>query len=148
MTATKLVRKFLGWNLWTPLAHLSFGAYLIHPIIIYVWFLSARQKVTFRLLTYVMDFCSITVVTFAASFAVTILVEFPLGILLRPPSGSGKARQRRRAASTSSSDNNSSSNGNNFNNNDAEMANLLVPSIAVSQLSNSQSYGSLQPRRQ
>ena len=86
VSVTRMVNQILGWRVWTPLAHLSFGAYLIHPIIIYIWFLGERQKSTFRLFTYIMEFVSITVVTFVASFVVTILVEFPLGILLRPPS--------------------------------------------------------------
>lgn len=96
ISVTRMVNKFLGWSIWTPLAHLSFGAYLIHPIVIYVWFLGGREKATFRLFTYIMEFISITVVTFVASFVVTILVEFPLGILLRPPS-SGERKKVSRA---------------------------------------------------
>ena len=82
---TTIVKTILSWKVWTPLAHLSFGSYLIHPIVIYVWFLGGRQKITFRLISYLMDVISITVVTYCASFIVTILIEFPCGVLLRPP---------------------------------------------------------------
>lgn len=136
VSVTRIVNKILGWSVWTPLAHLSFGAYLIHPIVIYIWFLGGRQKITFRLFTYIMEFISITVITFLASFAVTVLVEFPLGILLRPPSNGAK----RTTPQTEPP-----------NKHDAELTTLLVqtPSLSTSlPASKSQSYGSLQQERQ
>ena len=140
ISITTIVNRILGWSVWTPLAHLSFGAYLIHPIVIYVWFLGGREKITFRLLTYLMEFISITVVTFLASFAVTVLVEFPLGILLRPPSN-GERRIALKAEADSVPNKNQ----------DAEMANLLVESQTMpSSLppSKAQTYGSLSQNRQ
>ena len=83
VSITNIVKSILSYKLWTPIAHLSFGSYLIHPIVIYVWFLGGREKITFRIFSYAMDVCSITVVTFAASFIVTVLIEFPFGILLQ-----------------------------------------------------------------
>jgi peptidoglycan/LPS O-acetylase OafA/YrhL len=80
--ATTMVKNVLSWNIWTPLAHLSFGAYLIHPIVIFVWKLGGREKVTFRLSSYVMDCCSISVVTFLLSLGTALLVEFPSQQLL------------------------------------------------------------------
>ena len=134
MSVTRIVQKILGWSFWTPLAHLSFGAYLIHPIVIYVWFLGGREKVTFRLFTYIMEFCSITLVTFVASFAVTILVEFPLGILLRPPSlGTRKMTPEVESKII-------------HENHDAEMAALIIQSSTMPSslpTSKSQLYGSL-----
>jgi len=124
ISLTQMIQKFLGWSLWTPFAHLSFGAYLIHPIVIYVWFFGGREKINFRLFVYLMEFCSITVVTFAASFLVTLLVEFPLGILLRPPTQGKKTTSQANA---------------NHKHND-EIASLL----AEQSMSKSQAYGSLQ----
>ena len=80
------VKFVLSWNVWTPLAHLSFGAYLIHPIVIFIWKLGGREKSTFRLISFLMDFCSITVVTYIVSFLAALLVEFPFGSLLHPQS--------------------------------------------------------------
>lgn len=136
ISVTSIVQKTLSWRIWTPLANLSFGAYLIHPIVIYLWFLGGREKVTFRLFTYAMEFCSITVVTFVASFAVSVLVEFPLGLLLRPPSKEAKRRTPEPHGNIDC---------------DAEMATLLVQSSSMSSslpTSKSQSYGSLLGRRQ
>jgi peptidoglycan/LPS O-acetylase OafA/YrhL len=80
------VKFVLSWNVWTPLAHLSYGAYLIHPIVIFVWKLGGREKTAFRVLSFVMDFCSITVFTFLLSLFAALVVEFPFGILLHPKS--------------------------------------------------------------
>jgi peptidoglycan/LPS O-acetylase OafA/YrhL len=89
-----IVRSILSCNVFTPLAHLSFGAYLIHPIIIFIWTLGGREKVTFRLLTFMMDYCSTTVVTFFLSFVAAMVVEFPFGVLLRPPPRSQQQRHQ------------------------------------------------------
>jgi len=139
VSVTRIVNEILGWSVWTPLAHLSFGAYLIHPIVIYIWFLGGRQKVTFRLFTYIMEFISITVVTFLASFAVTVLVEFPFGILLRPPSNGARTKMPNKTEAKASN-----------NKHDAELATLLVQTQSVPTSlpsSKAQSYGSLQQER-
>lgn len=80
------VGLLLSWKLWTPLAHLSFGAYLIHPIVIFVWQLGGREKTTFRLLSFLMDFMSISVLSFVLAAVAALLVEFPFGSLLNPKS--------------------------------------------------------------
>jgi peptidoglycan/LPS O-acetylase OafA/YrhL len=79
-----MVGSILSWSIWTPLAHLSFGVYLIHPMIIFIWKLGDRQKMTFRVLSYLMDFTSISVVSFVFSLVAALLVEFPFCALLRP----------------------------------------------------------------
>lgn len=76
-----LVAAILSWTCWTPLSQLSFGAYLIHPIVIFVWQLGDREKRVFRLITFVMDYLSVCVVSFAAALVAAILVEYPLSIL-------------------------------------------------------------------
>jgi peptidoglycan/LPS O-acetylase OafA/YrhL len=73
----------LSWCIWTPLAHLSFGAYLIHPIVIFIWQIGGREKETFRLLTFSMDFVSVTVVSFVAAACAALLVEFPCTAMLQ-----------------------------------------------------------------
>ena len=79
------VGTFLSWRIWTPLAKLSFGAYLIHPIVIYVWQLGGREKITFSLFSFLMDFTSVSVVSFVFSAVAALLIEFPFSSLLRPP---------------------------------------------------------------
>jgi peptidoglycan/LPS O-acetylase OafA/YrhL len=76
-----LVAAILSWTCWTPLSQLSFGAYLIHPIVIFVWQLGEREKRVFRLITFAMDYLSVCVVSFAAALLAAILIEFPMAIL-------------------------------------------------------------------
>lgn len=72
------IGDILSWRLWTPLAHLSFGAYLIHPILIFAWQLGGREKISFRWFSFVMDFTAVAFVSFFLSALTTLTVEFPL----------------------------------------------------------------------
>jgi peptidoglycan/LPS O-acetylase OafA/YrhL len=76
-----IVSCILSWTCWTPLSQLSFGAYLIHPIVVFIWKLGDREKQVFRLLTFGMDYLSVCVVSFVASLLASILIEFPCAIL-------------------------------------------------------------------
>jgi peptidoglycan/LPS O-acetylase OafA/YrhL len=76
-----LVSSILSWKCWTPLSQLSFGVYLIHPIVIFVWQLADREKQVFRLLTFGMDYLSVCVVSYVAALAAALLVEFPCAAL-------------------------------------------------------------------
>jgi peptidoglycan/LPS O-acetylase OafA/YrhL/type II secretory pathway pseudopilin PulG len=76
-----LVSSILSWKCWTPLSQLSFGVYLIHPIVIFVWQLAGREKQVFRLLTFAMDYLSVCVVSYVAALAAALLVEFPCAAL-------------------------------------------------------------------
>ena len=84
-----LADAFLSHGAFAPLARLSFGAYLIHPIVINAWYLSYTEKVRYSALTFAMSYISICVVTFAAALILALIVEFPLVALsrrfLRPP---------------------------------------------------------------
>ena len=77
------VGKILSLKIFTVMAQLSFGAYLIHPIIIFFWQLGEKEKRTFRLLTFFMDFTAVSVVSFAASALSALTIEFPFAELLR-----------------------------------------------------------------
>jgi peptidoglycan/LPS O-acetylase OafA/YrhL len=76
-----LASSILSWKCWTPLSQLSFGVYLIHPIVIFVWQLADREKQVFRLLTFGMDYLSVCVVSYVAALAAALLVEFPCAAL-------------------------------------------------------------------
>lgn len=99
-----VVSSILCWTCWTPLSRLSFGAYLIHPIVVFVWQLGDREKQVFRLITFGMDYLSVCVVSFVAALLAAILVEFPCANLLKmiidrtqnQVSKIGKASQRSR----------------------------------------------------
>ena len=96
-----LISQVLSWRCWVPLryvercelvdhlltrcdfviSHLSFAAYLIHPIVLFVWQLGDREKETFRLLTFFMDYISVTTVSFAAALCTVLAVELPFSEL-------------------------------------------------------------------
>ena len=78
-----LVACILSWPCWRPLSHLSFGAYLIHPIVVFVWQLGDREKQVFRLITFGMDYISVCVVSFVAALFASVLVECPCALLLK-----------------------------------------------------------------
>jgi peptidoglycan/LPS O-acetylase OafA/YrhL len=75
------VAAILSWRCWTPLSHLTFGAYLIHPVVIFIWQLGDRSKETFRLETFGMDYISVSVVSYAAALVAALTVEFPCAAL-------------------------------------------------------------------
>ncbi len=78
-----MITSFLSWKVWTLLSNLSFGAYLIHPIVIFIWQLGGRQKAIFSLLSFSLTNFSIAVASFVASFVVALLVELPAAQLWR-----------------------------------------------------------------
>ena len=39
---TGLVNRFLSWTVWIPLGRLTFGAYLLHPILMY-WMILTKK---------------------------------------------------------------------------------------------------------
>jgi peptidoglycan/LPS O-acetylase OafA/YrhL len=75
------VSAVLSWRCWTPLSQLSFGVYLIHPIVIFVWQLGDREKQVFRLLTFGMDYLSVCVVSYVAALLAAVVIEFPCAML-------------------------------------------------------------------
>lgn len=80
---SNIVACMLSWRGWTLLSNLSFGAYLIHPIVIFIWQLGGKQKAIFSLLSFSMTNFSIAVASFVASFVVALLVELPAAHLWR-----------------------------------------------------------------
>jgi peptidoglycan/LPS O-acetylase OafA/YrhL len=72
-----MVNTLLSLPVWTPLSYLSFGAYLLHPIVIFVYQFGDRQKESFRLSTFGLDYLAVSIVSFALSLAFTLIVELP-----------------------------------------------------------------------
>ena len=75
------VASILSWQCWTPLSHLTFGAYLIHPVVIFIWQMGDRSKETFRLESFGMDYISVGVVSYVAALVAALTVEFPCAAL-------------------------------------------------------------------
>ena len=78
-----VVGDFLSLKCWTPASHLSFGAYLVHPIVIFIWQLGNTQKETFRFLEVGMNYIAVCVVSFGVALILALFVEFPCAALVK-----------------------------------------------------------------
>lgn len=67
----------LNWAGWDPVAKLSFGMYLLHPMVINVWFLSRSSKFSYSHVDFVFLCAGIVTLTFLSALFVGILVEWP-----------------------------------------------------------------------
>ena len=83
------VSYVLSWGIWAPLSRLSFAAYLIHPIIIFLWELGSTEKAVFRPFTFVMNVISICVASYTAALVATLLIEMPAANLWKIRSARG-----------------------------------------------------------
>ena len=77
------VGSVLSFPFWTPLSHLTFCVYLVHPIVIFVWQLGGRQKDAFRLLDFGMKYVAVTTVAFGLALVFCMMVEFPSANVVR-----------------------------------------------------------------
>ena len=77
------VGTFLSWSIWTPLAHLTYGAYLIHPMILFIWKMGDREKMTFRWFSQFMTWNATTVFSLILSCLAALVIELPCSSLLQ-----------------------------------------------------------------
>ena len=86
----------VGWFLthpgWAPLARLSYGAYLIHPIVILSMVLTGTEKIRFDQNAFLSYYIASCVVTFAAAMTVSLVIESPINVLTRRIIGKETAR--------------------------------------------------------
>lgn len=97
-----IVERVLSWQCWVPLSHLSFGMYLIHPVVILVWQLGSADKVVFRLTTFAFLYVEVCVASYAAALILFLLIEQPLATLWK--STTQRMTQKLRLGSDSHSD--------------------------------------------
>ncbi|XP_033121019.1 O-acyltransferase like protein-like [Anneissia japonica] len=71
------VNTILSWAFWTPLARLSYGAYLLHPIVMYAVIYSWKTLFHFSYVDYAFFFVGSIVFAYASSFILAILIEGP-----------------------------------------------------------------------
>ncbi|XP_038052261.1 O-acyltransferase like protein-like [Patiria miniata] len=72
------VNAILSWGFWTPLSRITFGAYLLHPIIMYTIYTSAKAVYHFTYMQWVIMFLANVVLAYAAAFVLSIGVEGPV----------------------------------------------------------------------
>ncbi|XP_038051428.1 nose resistant to fluoxetine protein 6-like isoform X2 [Patiria miniata] len=72
------VNALLSWGFWAPLSRITFGAYLLHPIIIYTIYTSNNAQYHFTYMQWVCMFLANLVLGYAAAFVLSIGVEGPI----------------------------------------------------------------------
>lgn len=72
------VNSILSWPIWAPLGRLTFGAYLVHPIVIFVYYMNLVTPLHFTDLTMIYMFIANLVVSYLVAFIVSMAVEAPM----------------------------------------------------------------------
>lgn len=76
------VGALLSWKVWAPLSRLTFVVYLIHPIVMTVFFLTLRRTITYSSLTLAFIIAGLMVVSYAVSALISLFLYFPLKNIL------------------------------------------------------------------
>ena len=96
------INSFLSMKFWTPLARMTFNAYLVHPIVVVVIYGQLQTPVHYTDITIVCYYIAFIVLSYAAAGVVCLAVELPLGtveLLLFQVLGL-KSRESQRQATT------------------------------------------------
>ena len=73
-----LVNDILSWSVWAPLGRLTFGAYLVHPIVIGFYYFNLLTPLHFTDLTMIYMYIANVVMSYMVAFVVSIAVEAPM----------------------------------------------------------------------
>eukprot|EP00795_Rhopilema_esculentum_P001639 gene1639-16106_t len=72
-----LVNTILSWKAFIPLSRLTYSAYLVHPIVIYVYYGSLERPFHYSDISVVYTHASFLMLTYGSAFLLSIFVEFP-----------------------------------------------------------------------
>jgi peptidoglycan/LPS O-acetylase OafA/YrhL len=75
--ASVSIKHAMSHPLWTPLARLTFGAYLYHPIIMYSYYFSSTRPLDMTGTLIFQNWIFFTILSFLASFVSFLLIERP-----------------------------------------------------------------------
>ena len=82
------VYAFLGSGFWEPLGKLTFGAYLVHPIILRGVYYSSDQLFNFTMWHYSIVYMGTVLISYCTAIVLHVLVELPfanlVGLLMAP----------------------------------------------------------------
>ncbi|XP_071854821.1 nose resistant to fluoxetine protein 6-like [Apostichopus japonicus] len=71
------INSFLSWGFWQPFSRLTFGAYLIHPMVIFLFLLNEKTSFHWTIYETGYFFIANAVVSYACAFAFSLLIEGP-----------------------------------------------------------------------
>ena len=76
-----VINDFLSMKMWIPLSRLTYTAYLVHPIVLTVIFVSIQEPFTYTDFTLAVYAVAMVALSFGAAGVVAVFVEFPLSNL-------------------------------------------------------------------
>ncbi len=76
-----VVNSFLSMKLWTPLARLTFNAYLIHPVVIFTVYEQLQTATHYTDITITCYFIAFVALSYGAAGILYVAVELPLGTI-------------------------------------------------------------------
>eukprot|EP00041_Stephanoeca_diplocostata_P013570 m.238277 g.238277 ORF g.238277 m.238277 type:complete len:637 (+) comp19387_c0_seq3:300-2210(+) len=78
-----IVNSFLSLPFWEPLGKLTYGAYLVHPIVIRIYYYQKVQLYHFTVVEQAMYFISIATISYAVAAILHVSVELPFANLAK-----------------------------------------------------------------
>ncbi|XP_070533925.1 nose resistant to fluoxetine protein 6-like [Ptychodera flava] len=72
------VHTFLSWSAWIPLSRLTYGAYLVHPIVIYGFYWNRKTTIHYTDLNMIYYFVASLTLSYACAFVVSLAIEAPM----------------------------------------------------------------------
>ncbi|XP_070533929.1 nose resistant to fluoxetine protein 6-like [Ptychodera flava] len=72
------VDSLLSWNAWSPLSRLTYCAYLVHPIVMYLYYWSRKTVINYTELNMIYYFVANLVLSYAVAFVVSLAIESPM----------------------------------------------------------------------
>ncbi|KAF5292693.1 hypothetical protein FQA39_LY13905 [Lamprigera yunnana] len=78
-----IINKFLSFRGWIPISRLTYCAYLIHPLVINIIFLSAESSQNASFASFALSIFGITTLTFFSALFYTLLFESPYILLTK-----------------------------------------------------------------
>lgn len=79
--AAGYINDLLSMRVWVPMSRLTFGAYLLHPLVIMFFFNAQGNAYHYAENLVVFDFISLTFVSYACAFLLAVFVEYPVSNL-------------------------------------------------------------------
>ena len=76
-----VINAFLSMKFWTPLSRMTFNAYLVHPVVLTVFYGQFQKSVHMTDLTMATFVVGFVVLSYGVAGVLCVMVEFPLGSL-------------------------------------------------------------------
>eukprot|EP00930_Biecheleria_cincta_P001627 TRINITY_DN102760_c0_g1_i1.p1 TRINITY_DN102760_c0_g1~~TRINITY_DN102760_c0_g1_i1.p1 ORF type:complete len:850 (-),score=103.22 TRINITY_DN102760_c0_g1_i1:94-2643(-) len=89
---TGWLSRLLGLELWQPLAKLTYGAYLVHPLVLVFFYCTRDSYIRYQEPTLVLNFLGFAMLSFFASWLLWLTVEKPCANLVARIPGLGRNR--------------------------------------------------------